>query len=96
MVHLPGRISTERAGFRNMRFPKVPDGPLKISARMVHGARTSTVSNGQTDGQMDGRTDGRRGAEPPTGADFTFCAHVIIRVTNVFFKYLSPLASLGG
>ena len=58
---------------------------------MVHGARTSTVSNGQT----DGRTDGRRGAEPPTGADFTFCAQAIIRVTNGFFKYLSPLASLG-
>ena len=50
---------------------------------MVHRFQTSTVSNGQTDGQ----TDRRRGAEPPTGADFTFCAHVIIRITNMFFKY---------
>ena len=33
-------------------------------------------------------------AESPTGSDFTFCAHMIISVTNVFVKYLSPIASL--
>ena len=42
---------------------------------------TSTASHGQI--------DRRRDAEAPTGADFTFCAHVIIRVPNVFFNYLS-------
>ena len=42
---------------------------------MVHRFWTSTVSNR--------RTDRRRGAEPPTGADFTFCTHEIICVTNI-------------
>ena len=35
-----GRISTDRASFRNMRAWSWPDG-LKISAGMIYGARTS-------------------------------------------------------
>ena len=56
------------------------------------GNQTNTQTDrhtGRTDGQTDGQTDRRFGADSPTRADFTFCAHVIIHDTNKFFKNTS-------